>query len=125
MSEPQAIVPRKNIIYDLPDWFMQVAEPYAESITPASLFNVAAGAFLQNDSDNWFDFVESVAEQSFDTDPDGEVLVVLAIELIEEMFPLLDTYLKTIIPQEEKVVMDVEIINDLTFCLTWDEGIIR
>lgn len=124
MSELQ-VVPRKNVIYNLPDWFMVVAEPYAESITPVSLFNVAAGAFLQNDSETWFDFVEDVAEQAFGTEPDGDVMVVLAIELLEEMFPLLDTYLKTIIPQEEKVIMDVEAINDLTFCLCWDEGIIR
>jgi hypothetical protein len=124
MSEPQ-VAPRKNVIYNLPDWFMAVAEPYAESITPVSLFNIAAGAFLQNDNDTWFDFVEPVAEQAFDTEPDGEVLVCLAIELLEEMFPLLDAYLKTIIPQEEKVIMDIESINDLTFCLTWDEGIIR
>lgn len=122
VNEP---IPKKNIMYQLPDWFISVSIKYAESINPIDLFTIAAMAYLQGDSEDWFPFVEPVAAEKLGPDPDIDALTTLAVELIEELYINLNTYLKTIIPVEERVIVDVSTINDITFVVTWDEGILQ
>ena len=122
MSESKVIT---NSLHRAPDWLISFVEPYFESILPSDVLLIAANAYLDSPSSEWFDLVEQKATEHYLLEMDGEELGILAKELIEEMFVYLDPYLKTIIPEQSRIIASTQRLDCFHFAVTWDIGIIK
>lgn len=121
MSESKVIA---HDIHRVPDWLIGFMESYLDSLMPVDILHIAIGAYCDSPSNAWFDLVEVKSHEYLMFVTDGEVLEILAKELIEEMFEYLDPYLKIIIPEQQKFIASIQALDGFNFALNWDTGIV-
>lgn len=98
----------RNMTVDIPDTLINSAKIQLPELSVVSIYNCAAGAWLQNGSE-WLDWLDAVIEQSFDELPEYWDAIY---ELLEDCSPELQSHFECILNDDERSLYDVEPLGD-------------